>query len=51
MHRAATHSANILLPEDVRDRLFDALRKILESRGGLIDARFGTYTIFARIEE
>jgi hypothetical protein len=51
MHRAATHSANIVLSDDVRARLFDALRKILDSRGGLVDAHFGTYTIFARTKE
>jgi SAM-dependent methyltransferase len=51
MHRAATHSANIVLSDDVRARLFDALRAILDSRGGLVDARFGTYTIFARTKE
>lgn len=51
LQRAATHSNNIILTEDVRARVFDELRKILEARGGLVDARFGTYTIFVSARE
>jgi SAM-dependent methyltransferase len=51
LHRAATHSNNILLPEDARTRLFDALREILDAHGGSVDARFGTYTILAEARE
>jgi SAM-dependent methyltransferase len=51
LQRASTHSKNILLTEDVRTRLFGELHEILEARGGSVDSRFGTYTIFARARE
>lgn len=51
LHRASTHSNNIILTEDVRARVFDGLRKILEARGGSLNARFGTYTIVAKARE
>lgn len=51
LQRAATHSNNIILTDAVRTRVFDELRQILEARGGLLDARFGTYTIFARVRK
>lgn len=49
--RQATHSNHILLDDPVRAQLFDALREIIDRRGGEIDAHFTTYAIFARMPD
>jgi SAM-dependent methyltransferase len=46
--RAATHSDHLRLPEQRRTALLDALRAVIDERGGSLDVRFGTFAIFAR---
>ncbi|MGH8861182.1 MAG: class I SAM-dependent methyltransferase [Jatrophihabitantaceae bacterium] len=49
--RLGTYSAYIRLPGEQRDRVLTGLREVIDSLGGSVDSRFGTYTISARIPE
>jgi SAM-dependent methyltransferase len=49
--RLSTHSDHIVLPDEQRTALLDAVRAVLDKRAGVVEVRGGTYTIFARTAE
>jgi SAM-dependent methyltransferase len=49
--RAATHSDHLLLPDEQRTALLDAVREALDKHNGMVDVHGGTFTIFARTPE
>ncbi|HEY2299336.1 MAG TPA: class I SAM-dependent methyltransferase [Jatrophihabitans sp.] len=49
--RAGTYSDHIRLPDDRREALFVALRKVIDNHGGTVTSHYRTYTIFARTPE